>query len=311
MGRRRISSSSAVLALVTVLTVPLLAPNPAMAHHKDGHAQGGSDAAAAQESGGKGTKDNDGDAGSDSSTAYTEDNDNNDGNTPNNVPDDGDNAHPSGKDRSTENGGSGNQGDSESDPDDDGRGPDRTNGGPDKPNGSGGVDKADQDGNNGCGNDDDFEDDNEGWCGKPPAKPARPNVKPSGPCDADAAMTGTQPCLDAGVAPTQPCVDEAPMAGGAEACEKDDDAGDDVLGGVITRPGTPDVDVEDGPDVLGERLTQPVEGGGVVAAAAERAAAFLGRQLPFTGSALLSYGAIAVGLLLVGAGILATRRSVG
>ncbi|MCO8126208.1 LPXTG cell wall anchor domain-containing protein [Acidimicrobiia bacterium EGI L10123] len=80
------------------------------------------------------------------------------------VADDGDNAHPSGKDRSVEPGGSGTQGNAQSDPDDDGRGPDRSNGGADKPGGEGGVDKDDQDGNNGCGNDDDFEDDNEGLC---------------------------------------------------------------------------------------------------------------------------------------------------
>jgi hypothetical protein len=84
-------------------------------------------------------------------------------------PDEGDNEHPSGKDRSVEPGKSGTQGNSSSDPDDDGRGPDRTNNGPDKqPDGAGGVDRDDQDNNNGCGNDDDFEDDNEGWCGKNP-----------------------------------------------------------------------------------------------------------------------------------------------
>ena len=84
-------------------------------------------------------------------------------------PDEGDNEHPSGKDRSIEPGKSGTQGNSGSDPDDDGRGPDRTNNGPDKqPDGVGGVDRDDQDNNNGCGNDDDFEDDNEGWCGKKP-----------------------------------------------------------------------------------------------------------------------------------------------
>ena len=103
------------------------------------------------------------------SDAVTEDADHNDGGTPNNMVDDGDNAHPSGKDRSVEHGGSGNQGKSAADPDDDGRGPDRTNGGGDRPGGPGGRDLADQDGNNGCGNDDDFEDDNEGWCGKPAA----------------------------------------------------------------------------------------------------------------------------------------------
>jgi hypothetical protein len=86
----------------------------------------------------------------------TEDNDN-DG-VPNNVPDGGDNRHPSGKDRSVEPGGSGNQGNSPSDPDG------MSNGGADKPGGTGGIDKLDQDGNNGCGNDDDFEDDNNGRC---------------------------------------------------------------------------------------------------------------------------------------------------
>jgi hypothetical protein len=98
-------------------------------------------------------------------STITEDNDTNDG-TPNNLVDDGDNAHPSGKDRSVEHGGSGNQGAAKADPDDDGHGPDRSNGGIDQPGGAGGVDLADQDGNNGCGNDDDFEDDDEGWCGK-------------------------------------------------------------------------------------------------------------------------------------------------
>lgn len=85
------------------------------------------------------------------------------------LPDSGDNAHPSGKDRSIEFGRSLTQGNSQSDPDENDKGPERSNGGPDKqPNGIGGVDKADQDNNNGCGNDDDFEDDNEGWCGQKP-----------------------------------------------------------------------------------------------------------------------------------------------
>ena len=125
-------------------------------------------------------KDNDGDADSDSNTAYTEDNDTNDGGTKNNVSDDGDNAHPSGKDRSVENGKSGNQGKSESNPDDS-KGPMRYEGakGDDKPNGPGGTDLADQDGNNGCGNDDDFDDDNNGWCGRP-KKSSPPKTCPDG-----------------------------------------------------------------------------------------------------------------------------------
>jgi hypothetical protein len=107
----------------------------------------------------------------DETSVVTEDDDTNDGDTPNNVVDE-ENDHPSGKDRSVEFGGSGNQGAAAHDPDDDGNGPDRSNGGLDQPDGDGGEDLADQDGNNGCGNDDDFEDDNEGLCGKPEAPPA-------------------------------------------------------------------------------------------------------------------------------------------
>ena len=91
-------------------------------------------------------------------------------------PDDGDNYHPSGKDRSIEYGASKPQGNAQSDPDDDTRGPDRTNNGDDKQvNGPGGVDREDQDNNNGCGNDDDFEDDNEGWCGQKPKDVSHPH----------------------------------------------------------------------------------------------------------------------------------------
>jgi hypothetical protein len=73
--------------------------------------------------------------------------------------------HPSGNDRCEEPGGSGDQGNAQSDPDDDGRGPDRSNGGVDQDGGTGGENQQDQDANNGCGNDQDFEDDNEGLCG--------------------------------------------------------------------------------------------------------------------------------------------------
>jgi hypothetical protein len=150
MARR--STILAVFAMLFALGLMVTAPAAGAGHPRKGSHK---------------ASDHDGDADSDHNTKFTEDNDTNDGGTPNNVEDEGDNRHPSGKDRSIERGGSGNQGKSESDPDDDGRGPDRSNGGPDKPNGSGGHDLADQDGNNGCGNDDDFEDDNEGNCGKP------------------------------------------------------------------------------------------------------------------------------------------------
>ena len=111
----------------------------------------------------------------DETVGVTEDTDTNDGATPNNVVDAGDDAHPSGNDRSVENGGSANQGNATSEPDGNGSGPERDNGGVDQPGEPGGVDLADQDGNNGCGNDDDFEDDNEGLCGKPAkASPSNP-----------------------------------------------------------------------------------------------------------------------------------------
>lgn len=264
-----------ILAAALLMLFALSAP--ALAHHRDGHANGGGNAGNSQAAK---HQDKDGDADSDPETAYTEDNDNNDGGTPNNVADDGDNAHPSGKDRSVENGKSSNQGKAESDPDDDGRGPDRSNGGPDKPNGSGGVDKADQDGNNGCGNDDDFEDDNEGWCGgKPKAeKPDAPkpgNVKPdpSKPCDADATMPGVQEC---GSEPDEPSVLPVPPSVDGPKLDTDEGSpGGQVLGEVLTN--------EDRPAVAG--------------AVAERGP--LGAALPFTGGSVLGL------LLAAGASILA------
>ncbi len=297
MSKRISIASGALVVLAAVFALMLAGAVPASAHHKDQHSQG---PASASEDEGKGSeasqdaKDNDGDADSDSDsgTAYTEDDDTNDGNTPNNVPDDGDNAHPSGKDRSVENGGSGNQGSSESDPDDDGRGPDRSNGGPDKPNGSGGVDKADQDGNNGCGNDDDFEDDNEGWCGRKP-KPAPPAVAAEGPCDADATMPGTQPCKDDG---SKPCDADATMPG-TQPCDKNEA---DVRPNVVTRPGKPAVPTV----VLGERLARPEQPAAPLAA--RQPAQPLGGVLPFTGASLLAF--VGAGLILIGAGIVAVRK---
>ncbi|HYO61975.1 MAG TPA: hypothetical protein VEU29_08780, partial [Actinomycetota bacterium] len=239
-----------------------------------------------------------------------------DGDTPNNQADEGDNAHPSGKDRSVENGGSANQGNSESDPDDDGRGQDRTNGGHDKPNGSGGVDKADQDGNNGCGNDDDFEDDNEGWCGRKP-KPAKPEVKPAGPCDADATMPGTQPCkdeskpcdADATMPGTQPCKDDsskpcdadATMPGTQPCTDDEDEVEPDVKPNVITRPGTPEVPTV----VLGERLARSEQPAAPLAAR-QATTQPAGSVLPFTGASLLLFAG--AGLILTGAGIIAARK---
>ena len=121
-----------------------------------------------------GASDHDGDADSDRNTAHEDDH---------TTADEGDNAHPSGKDRSVENGGSGNQGKAESNPDDS-KGPQRYEGarGDDKPAGPGGTDLEDQDGNNGCGNDDDFNDDNNGRCGPrtKPTPPPSPRTCPDG-----------------------------------------------------------------------------------------------------------------------------------
>jgi hypothetical protein len=168
-SRKATSKITAVAALA--LLMGLFLAMPASAHHRANHSGGsGADTrelpASVSEKGAKANdaaSDKDGDADSDASTAFTEDTDS-DG-VANNIADEGDNAHPSGKDRSVENGSSGNQGKAESKPDQNGKGPERDNRGTDKANGPGGADIHDQDGNNGCGNDDDFDDDNEGWCG--------------------------------------------------------------------------------------------------------------------------------------------------
>jgi len=292
------------------------------------------------------TSDRDGDADSDTNTAYTEDNDRNDGGTPNNVEDDGDNRHPSGKDRSVE---SSNQGKAGSDPDDDGRGPDRSNGGPDKPNGSGGVDKADQDGNNGCGNDDDFEDDNEGLCGG--NRPEKTH-----PCDDDATMPGTQPCVlggqtpcdaDATMAGTQPCDDEkvtichatgsmtnpyvmitvsanglnghgdhegdiipAPADGVCGAAVAG--ASTSTVAGDVAASSPPGIEAaEQGDAVKGLFIGR--DGDNVVAAAQERgvqrAPEGLGAALPFTGASLASVIAVALGLIAAGVFAVKVRKT--
>jgi len=229
-----------LVVLLAVLMLTAFSVAPAFAHHKDGHERGGKD-------------------GEESEVTEANDGDSDDATDPNE--DDDDNAHPSGKDRSVEGGGSGNQGNSSSDPDDDGRGPDRSNGGPDKPGGSGGVDAADQDGNNGCGNDDDFEDDNEGWCGgKPKPQPTEsPEVLPSG------------------------------------GNEDDDDVDDDVLGSSTVKP---DVRVDQAaPGVLGTRV---VAAPATAVRAARQVAAAAEAALPFTGSGVVLSALAGLGLLGAG-----------
>jgi hypothetical protein len=147
MRRHRITS---VVVLAGAFTLTLAGMGPALAHHKADHA-GGPPASV------QGGGDHDGDADGDTGTALV------DSTSADPAPDNY-NQHPSGKDKSGEKGGSGTQGHSESDPDED------ENGGIDKAGGTAtlGGDTDDQDGNNGCGNDDDFEDDNNGKCDPKP-----------------------------------------------------------------------------------------------------------------------------------------------
>ncbi|MDQ3877874.1 MAG: hypothetical protein M3290_05935 [Actinomycetota bacterium] len=246
-------------AIAVVVVLGLAYGTPAMAHQGRGHAYGRTKQHSDRSN-----------SSSESGTRYTEDNDTNDGGTPNNVPDSGDNMHPSGKDRSVENGNSGNQGNSASDPDDDGHGPDRSNGGPDKPNGSGGVDKADQDGNNGCGNDDDFEDDNEGWCGHHP--------KPEHAVTAEEVKAG----LRASLGTAQPTTSS------------------------LGRTSSP----ADSPAVLGVRFVRGTAPAAVSALATGRLGApgSVGAPLAFTGWDAVLYLVTALVLLVLGAAIVAGAR---
>ena len=264
--------------LLTIIALAAFQVSPAFAHHRDDH-DGGQSVQEADHKAGE----PDGDADSSSSTAYTEDNDTNDGNTPNNL-EDARNDHPSGNDKSVENGGSGNQGNSESDPDDDGNGTDRSNGGPDKPNGSGGEDLADQDGNNGCGNDDDFEDDNNGWCGKPTDIDDEVQGASESICVEGAMAADGKTCDDT--------VEEVEVAGEIEVREDDvvaaaSDSDDSVLGTMLRR-------------------AIPTQAAPATVAAAEAAAA-PGGVLPFTGAALIPFALLGLGM--VGAGAAVIRRT--
>ena len=272
----RRSISSFVIALLSVIALVALMATPALAHHKDGHDNGPGSSEDRTET--STTSDHDGDADSDSSTAYTEDNDTNDGGTPNNVADEGDNAHPSGKDRSVENGGSGTQGKSESNPDDS-KGPMRYEGalGDDKANGPGGTDLADQDGNNGCGNDDDFDDDNNGHCGRKKDTTAPVSVSVPEP----------QPIVQPATV-EKVCPANTDFAGQAmdelKDCNKDI-----VLGSVITNPATPKVQAAP--------LAQAAPAG------------VLGAVLPFTGGSITIFLALGLGLIALGALALKIRST--
>ncbi len=276
---RRFATALAVMTLVLLVVAA-----PSWAHHKAGHSQGGGKASSAGKPASAG-KSSGGGGGSTSGSGYTEDNDTNDNNTPNNVADAGDNAHPSGKDKSVEPGNSGNQGNSSSDPDDDGRGPDRSNGGPDKPNGSGGVDLADQDGNNGCGNDDDFEDDNEGWCGKP--KDATPKGKgPEDKAPEDEVGSDDEVAQDDEVL-------ERVFTRVVGLFDLDAKGDDSVLGKDITRTAQSDVEAAD--EITTDDSSQALAREATAPEADDETG-----TLPFTGASVMTFVLIGVGLVIAG-----------
>ena len=281
-GQVRRGSTLAVLSMVLLV----LGAVPGFAHHKDGH-----DGGPKKDTG---------------TTTVTEDNDDNDGGTPNNVADDGDNKHPSGKDRSVENGKSGNQGKSQSDPDGD------SNGGADKPGGSGGVDLADQDGNNGCGNDDDFEDDNNGNCGG--------NKKDRGDretsvCGDDSSMKDETKCQDD---EESICTEDSTMDEETKCEDKESDVTPTEHGGTGGLGGT-DISggFETGTEVLGEAIARGgTEGSGSAPAATAGdapivagAASSRPATMPFTGGDVLTFLAVGLGLFVTGAFILRLRSN--
>ena len=271
------SISSYVIALLSVIALVALMATPALAHHKADHTQGGGNDAT--------TSDHDGDADSDASSTQTE-------NDPDPREDDaedvadgdryeGDNQHPSGKDRSVESGSSTsnpNQGKAESNPDDS-KGPMRYEAGlgDDKPNGPGGMDAADQDGNNGCGNDDDFDDDNNGHCGRKKDTTAPVTVSVPEP------QPIVQPATVEKVCPAG--TDKAGQAmDSLKDCNKDI-----VLGSVITKPATPRVQAAP--------LAQAAPAG------------VLGAVLPFTGGDVTIFLALGLGLIALGALALKVRST--
>jgi hypothetical protein len=201
MARR----STILVLLAVLLALGLMTAAPAVAHHRQKHDTGKAGASRA------GASDHDGDA--DNSSTVTTENDDADGVS--NAGDTNESHHPSGKDKFIENGKSGNQGKSESDPDDnvgpmrreeppcdnDPRGADKCT---DKPGGSGGHDILDQDGNNGCGNDQDFDDDNNGWCGKPTVLVRTPPPPPPPTKVLGSLIHKHRPVSVAGAAVTRP-----------------------------------------------------------------------------------------------------------
>lgn len=197
-----------------------------------------------------------------------------------------DNHHPSGKDRTVENGNSGTQGKSTNEPDDNGKGPERDfNNGPgdnddglaDKPGQGGGMHLDDQDGNNGCGNDDDFEDDNEGWCGQKPAPVTTPSISER-PEEPPAVNSGTEEQEEEAVTPEEPETNEEPVIE------------DDVLGETFF----PTINTPEPEDVVFETVQKPER---------TEVASVNETRRP---SSLAATGASVLALALLGAGTLIT-----
>jgi hypothetical protein len=233
------------------------------------------------------------------------------------TPDTDDNKHPSGKDRTVENGGSGTQGRSASDPD----GTD--NEGPDKAGYDGGLDKADQDGNNGCGNDDDFEDDNRGNClGREgaPGQAKTPGAAVGGeegqPSE-DEELDGTT--IVGGTGGTDATVGGTDSTSGSQAGSEEDGAaviaststvgGARVLGSSATRSPSATAFTPAGApkaDVLGSAVTRQL--GALAADGAADSGSDSGfGSLPRTGVALATMALL--GLALAGIGTVVTRLS--
>lgn len=280
MSRTLTRTSFSMTLLATCVTL-LVAAAPALAHHRSDHLGGGGNPSATELPTERTTGEH---TTVGSEVVVTEDDDTNDMSTLNNISDDGDNAHPSRNDRSIENGGSDNQGDAQSNPDDT-NGPMRSEGasGSDEPNGPGGTDLADQDGNNGCGNDDDFNDDNNGNCG-----PLAETVDGTTDEEEDDVVDedGT-------------IVIERPGQEGTPPIETE------VRPDVIDDPAVPAEDV-----VLGSTATRGPRVAELITKAApavKAATVTQGAALPFTGASLVPFMMVAAAL--IAAGLAALRIS--
>ena len=202
----------------------------------------------------------------------------------------------------------------QSDPDGD------ENGGVDQPGGSGGVNKADQDGNNGSGNDSDCEDDNRGQgvpghCkdkennGKPGenGKPDQPSTdEPSEPGQPGQPGQPSQPGDDTPAQPSQPGdgtpaqpelpaqpVDETPVLPGEETPA--------LPGGETGTDSTPTAPTT--PVVLGNEESRPAGRTPATVTAADRPATEVAPAASTPAAVLPNTGVDSDSMLLLGAGL--------